>query len=328
MAQMCCAQMGYYCLSSSSDENSRSRGGDACGASFEETLSQNQYHLNNNNNNNSSMMISSDIGCYHTDQSIIFIRNAWPVVILWYGALLIFLYATDSGRNARGYACVKLGRCLLRLFPRFVREKLRSWSFCWCSHSPMDDLAERILAREVEIRNRMRSQAVAAMHARQRLLEIQTAHQHRQRRSLGENLRTTPLRNPFGVRNNDANSNPNALGNSDNNTDDYRLILRTKRYRAERDTETDNDDNAARASLNPLEHSEISRNDDDSGDISLFGLNSEEMVCTICLGAIQDNDRVGDIPCEHIFHVDCLKQVTFTYIGSSVFLFYVFSMPF
>merc|ERR1712008_318106 len=32
-----------------------------------------------------------------------------------------------------------------------------------------------------------------------------------------------------------------------------------------------------------------------------------ENVCSICLGEIEEGDLVGDIPCGHIFHKDCLK---------------------
>jgi hypothetical protein len=37
--------------------------------------------------------------------------------------------------------------------------------------------------------------------------------------------------------------------------------------------------------------------DDDGGTVS----------CTICFVPLVKGDRVGDIPCKHVFHVDCLK---------------------
>lgn len=55
------------------------------------------------------------VGCYHVNAATVFVRNAWPVVVLWYGALLLFLLLTPTGRNAKtwivnhilccGYAC-------------------------------------------------------------------------------------------------------------------------------------------------------------------------------------------------------------------------------
>jgi len=34
----------------------------------------------------------------------------------------------------------------------------------------------------------------------------------------------------------------------------------------------------------------------------------EDLSCTICFGPIEDGNRVGQLPCEHIFHVECLKE--------------------
>jgi hypothetical protein len=33
----------------------------------------------------------------------------------------------------------------------------------------------------------------------------------------------------------------------------------------------------------------------------------DESFCTICFGPLQTGDRVGNFPCQHTFHVDCLK---------------------
>lgn len=35
--------------------------------------------------------------------------------------------------------------------------------------------------------------------------------------------------------------------------------------------------------------------------------NNEPVECTICFGTMEDGDRVGSLPCRHIFHADCLK---------------------
>lgn len=39
--------------------------------------------------------------------------------------------------------------------------------------------------------------------------------------------------------------------------------------------------------------------DEDAGD--------DHRACTICFGPIENGDRVGAIPCNHVFHADCLK---------------------
>ena len=33
----------------------------------------------------------------------------------------------------------------------------------------------------------------------------------------------------------------------------------------------------------------------------------EQTECTICFVAIENGDRVGELPCQHLFHIDCLK---------------------
>mmetsp|Transcript_60422 Transcript_60422/g.148271 ORF Transcript_60422/g.148271 Transcript_60422/m.148271 type:complete len:864 (+) Transcript_60422:188-2779(+) len=38
------------------------------------------------------------------------------------------------------------------------------------------------------------------------------------------------------------------------------------------------------------------------------GATTSETCCTICLLNLEDGDRVGDLSCGHVFHVECLKQ--------------------
>jgi hypothetical protein len=34
----------------------------------------------------------------------------------------------------------------------------------------------------------------------------------------------------------------------------------------------------------------------------------ETLDCTICFGSIENGERIGALPCDHIFHVECLKS--------------------
>ena len=34
----------------------------------------------------------------------------------------------------------------------------------------------------------------------------------------------------------------------------------------------------------------------------------DDKMCTICFGPIEEGDRVGELACDHVFHVECLKQ--------------------
>ena len=46
----------------------------------------------------------------------------------------------------------------------------------------------------------------------------------------------------------------------------------------------------------PADHSEGHHDDEDDDDC-----------CVICFAPFENGDRVGRLPCTHIFHVDCLK---------------------
>lgn len=43
------------------------------------------------------------VGCFNQSSRTSLIRNAWPVIVLWYAGLLIFLMFTTQGRNARHF---------------------------------------------------------------------------------------------------------------------------------------------------------------------------------------------------------------------------------
>ena len=45
--------------------------------------------------------------------------------------------------------------------------------------------------------------------------------------------------------------------------------------------------------------------------LSMFGDDDDDEDsedCTICFAPLMDGDRVGVLPCNHLFHVDCLKE--------------------
>ena len=45
----------------------------------------------------------------------------------------------------------------------------------------------------------------------------------------------------------------------------------------------------------------------DSNDSNTMDEEDDGFSCAICFGPLEDNDRVGDLPCQHMFHVECLK---------------------
>lgn len=60
------------------------------------------------------------IGCFNQSSRTSLIRNAWPVIVLWYGGLLIFLVFTTQGQNARHFVIVKC--CKRNLNERVIEQ--------------------------------------------------------------------------------------------------------------------------------------------------------------------------------------------------------------
>ncbi|KAL7484922.1 hypothetical protein ACHAW6_015123 [Cyclotella cf. meneghiniana] len=89
---------------------------------------------------NTTKQENSTIDCFELQSQTVFIRNAWPVVVLWYAALIVFFLATANGKYAQMYF---LNACcpMLGINERYV---------------------DRVLRRENELRARLRDAAVRA----------------------------------------------------------------------------------------------------------------------------------------------------------------------
>lgn len=71
-----------------------------------------------------------------------------------------------------------------------------------------------------------------------------------------------------------------------------RLALKTRIYRE--------------AEISEKEATSLSSLDDEERGDELG--ETETLDCTICFGAIENGERIGALPCDHIFHVECLKS--------------------
>lgn len=111
---------------------------DSCGVPWADNLSTLLFS-DNSNSSDSIIYNTEDIGCFELNSQTVFIRNAWPVVVLWYGALFVFLLATSNGKYARAYVFNFLTN------GRQVNRQV-----------------DRMLARENEMRARLRAAAVRA----------------------------------------------------------------------------------------------------------------------------------------------------------------------
>ena len=80
-----------------------------------------------------------------------------------------------------------------------------------------------------------------------------------------------------------------------------RMLLPVRKYRKWNDQHRPNEASLSRIKVT-VEDDEIKNDDDDDALLCDLG-----PTCTICYGPLNEGDRVGDLPCGHIFHSECLK---------------------
>ena len=270
------------------------------------------------------------VGCYNLTNRIVFIRNAWPVVVLWYGALFIFLVVTENGKSARNWVLAKM--CPGR----------------------NDSLADAYLQREIVIRDRLRRvrlgrggtvtaldeeegggglAAVDTQRIRTQTLVLKTKRFNAQRekekrRRRRREQRLTRVeesdastdsapRTPERLRPSLEREDEDEMNTPETAALDYSLQspmsfppdgpLNTS---ASADSFQDNEipqsmsaDQAMMlcapcSPITPVAEEADETDDDDD----------EDFTCTICIMEVEDGDKVGALSCHHIFHVQCLKE--------------------
>lgn len=228
--------------------------------------------------NMTSYYNNSDIGCFSYDQQTMFVRNAWPVVVLWYSALLVFILATANGKWARGYITHKLCpglRTNERAADGIIRREI-------AAHR-RQFFARRLLGdEELGSMGWVQRAALEDMHAeyvfRTKKFSVTEERTRRERKSsLESNMESMPL---DGVEATSAT--PTKRPESNPNTPDTVS------------TNSSEDDVEENESLTP--DADIQSNEDESFE------------CTICISPVDDGDQVGVTVCGHIFHSECLKQ--------------------
>ena len=173
--------------------------------------------------------VSPEPRCVNETRHRAIAKTVWPVVLVWYALILVFLFFTVHGRNASDY-------CMSSIFP------------CW-----NDIVAQNIMRRNP-------TRAVIMMRR-----------WHDRYRENVEQL----------------------FGRAENRPTERvptRLELKTTVY--------SRSDHNRSAILGP----KVSLNMSDTDDIV------DGHSCAICFAQLEDGDRVGSLPCQHIFHVTpCLK---------------------
>mmetsp|Transcript_24642 Transcript_24642/g.59419 ORF Transcript_24642/g.59419 Transcript_24642/m.59419 type:complete len:711 (+) Transcript_24642:160-2292(+) len=395
---------------------------DSCGVPWSDDLS----HFSSNvttilgaGSDNVVLFDTDNIGCFELNGQTVFIRNAWPVVVLWYGALLIFLVATSNGRLARAYmvrlVCPKLrtneryadavlaredelqrrmrealasraaglrtrgvvripsdggdGGLVARRREGMTEEEEREEATRWWIQQaerlgilsdvvgrrepqPRMEYVLRTRAFNAE-RERARRERLRAMKSEAKRLDVEetaaTGDDDSERDSEGigppsSAAASTPTkrRTIGGEEGGHAPSTPETVATALSGDDDDRSTSSSQsptepNSAVAPDTAPSADDEEGKGP--PVPNSQTvgitiaigDRNNDDVRSVSSSSTpppepdgkavirddthvsavdNDEEETfeCTICLGEIDDGDRVGILPCTHVFHVDCLRQ--------------------
>ena len=266
------------------------------------------------------------VGCYNLTNQMVFIRNAWPVVVLWYGALLIFLIATENGKSARDWMLAKIcpgrnERLAAAYLEReiMIRDRLRRIRLRRGGTVTALDEEEGGSGLAAADAQRMRTQTLVLKTKR---FNAQREKEKRRRRRREQRLTRveesdvdastdsaprTPERAPIDD-NEDMNT-PETMA-LDNSLESPMSFPPDGPLSAPADSFLDNEipqsmsaDQATMlcAPCSPITPvaDEIDESDDDY---------EEDFTCTICIMEVEDGDKVGALNCHHIFHVQCLKE--------------------
>lgn len=297
---------------------------DTCGVAWKDDLSTVFMSSSNNTELGSDIYNLDDVGCFELNSQTVFIRNAWPVVVLWYGALFIFILATSNGKMARSY-----------LFNRLTNNR------------QLNRQVDRIMTREAIMRNRIRASALRTDGPQRffiRMPGIRSLHSSEEERRWWGNLGLSVV-------------------DDQEPHEEVEYVLRTKSFSAEKerkrrlqnrarkinnvnddneDANEDANEHVSSTALTPTKSvlkssgpstpetvaTATSLNDSDDTDQSDQNDYTKEIVrdanmnscseeeeeeedtfeCTICLAEVEDGEKIGVLSCHHIFHADCLRN--------------------
>lgn len=243
--------------------------------------------------------------CYHTSGADSFIRSFWPVGLFWIVALLYALWCSESGGSARDFITRKL---CLKSCTQFSTEE----------EALTADL-RRMLDHQPERAAFLYRHAI--LRARQ--------HAHQPRRTRQQQHQFSPGRN-FVRRGNDRTEAPTTNRHSDDDDfflENFRdvLALKTKTFQDEEGSSSPTSNtNANLAALgSPLSLSSMGNTMQRVPSVSWLpsSFHREQVTleqmddqleqgirCAICLTRLRSGETIGDIPCGHVFHKDCLKD--------------------
>jgi len=244
-------------------------------------------------NNENVCEVPTDVGdggrqqqptlCYNVTIYRHIIRNSWPIVVFFYVVVIVYVIFTEGGRGTMRYVY---------------------YTVCCRNDAYNEQLVEMIMESEDSERRRTlelqrmvgrRDNVTYVLKTKQYYRKANngtpTLHtEHDSRASLFPiQIATTtsspllqmtpPLYHPFIQPPNQTTDTSTTRNNNNNN----------------------NMENLQTATTATIDKPTIDSDDDSDND-------EGAETCTICILTIKDGDHIGALQCEHIFHVDCLKE--------------------
>jgi hypothetical protein len=334
---------------------------DSCGIPWSDNIS---IILQTSNNISESVMYNTlGIGCFKLSSQAVFTRNAvsiakkttkhfnnfstlltvttnqWPVVVLWYGALFIFLIFTSNGKFARSYignlVCPRLRineahveRILAR--ENEIRRRLRVAAMR-TANFPTPERLSYLMRTQVPISSTWRRSGMTEEETRQEaarwwiaqvenlgiLRRVNAPEQmeyvlktrqfnkdrERARRNQTNRLKVESMADCIedGINDSSLSSTPkkNATSREEGEPSTPETVTTTSS--GSDDDQPNLADPSDAIQIERVSSAEVSQN-----ECAVCPEDSFE--CTICLTEIEDGELVGVLPCTHVYHADCLRQ--------------------
>jgi len=254
------------------------------------------------------------VKCLSTTKGEIFARNAWPITLLWLISIFIYAFITEGGR---------LG----------LKYMFSCCCFFWCKNvsNSHRDFIEEIIRREADTRRRFQRVAVERQNSGRDgpynrdgssgpiTYILKTKQYMSDKKKVDSESTTSEKTAPLS---------PENIQDSDENPTTKHTItepLSPESTVIQQDSDqnptpipkhTENVDITNELLCRPCGDVEGDIGGESNGDANIYAnldfsdeeFDEDAVVCTICIMNIEDGDRIGALPCEHEFHVDCLKE--------------------
>ncbi|GFH58891.1 hypothetical protein CTEN210_15367 [Chaetoceros tenuissimus] len=247
----------------------------------ESARGEKSYCLLQNNENFCAVPEDSSlpVDCYRVTSSEIFTKNAFPVAILWLVALLLYLLGTEGGRLGLKYGISKICRCCG--IPSLLRQGNNS-------------IINYILGQERD--SRRRAQNLSRHRASQDpVTYILKTREYRKELKKDPDQNEDLPSSPASSGDRTVPLSPDASYDDDENQQSGRKLSF--------------EINSCIPCAKDIESSESENDQDICNDVNDSDeIEIEEETCAICFTEIEEGERVGVLPCEHLFHSECLKN--------------------